>query len=311
MVVRGNVPLNIPCTPSNSVSALVLDDSCVAERDLSRHVMGRVKDLNSISNLHILLTKEGFLKVKLSYLGGLWVMIEVDNVATKQNLLKHIGVNSWFHSLQDAFHDFIGNKWGETMDIEDNFGSSFSRKRLCIKTKQPDSILEKFKVLFKGKVTMVRAKELFTWNPIFVEPKESVFISNDDSVQGDKSIPYRLHNSDEESEDDSDNDGGPETLFGENLPLNVSKGDVAANDVVKETTPLENAQVMYSSQEVHESSNGESTALTHSKVLNRGSILEVLEDMIRVGHSMGYNLEGGMKDIESIIGSQGVDDVLK
>nr|GEU52874.1 RNA-directed DNA polymerase, eukaryota [Tanacetum cinerariifolium] len=305
--VRGNVPLNIPRTP-NSVSALVLDDSCAAERDLSRHVMGRVKDLNSISNLRILLTKEGSLKVKLSYLGGLWVMIEVDKVATKQNLLKHIGVNSWFHSLQDAFHDF-----GETMDIEDNFGSSFARKRLCIKTKQPDSILEKFKVIFKGKVTMVRAKKHFTWNPIFVEPKESVFISYDDSVQGIKSIPDGLHNSDEESEDDSDNDGGPETLFGENSPSNVrsgemgkqhsddpikiydllnkkptgavhdassslshppsftpdisqvSKGDVAANDVVKETTPLVNAQVMYSSQEVHESSNGESTAPTHSK----------------------------------------------
>nr|GEW33033.1 RNA-directed DNA polymerase, eukaryota [Tanacetum cinerariifolium] len=251
--------------------------------------------------------REGFLKVKLSYLDGLWVMIEVDNVATKQNLLKHIGVNSWFHSLQDAFHDFvsderivwvdikgvplnvwsretflkIGNKWGETMDIEDNFGSSFTHKRLCIKTKQPDSILKKFKVIFKGKVTMVRAKELFTWNPIFVEPKESVFILDDDSVQGDKSIPDGLHNSDEESKDDSDNDGGPETLFGENSPSNVSKGDDVANDVVKETTPLVNSQVMYSSQEVHESSNRESTTPTHSKVLNGGSILEVLEDMIR------------------------------
>ncbi|GKC83932.1 RNA-directed DNA polymerase, eukaryota [Tanacetum coccineum] len=25
----------------------------------------------------------------------------------------------------------IGNKWGEALDIEDNFGSSFARKRLC------------------------------------------------------------------------------------------------------------------------------------------------------------------------------------
>nr|GEZ30668.1 RNA-directed DNA polymerase, eukaryota [Tanacetum cinerariifolium] len=320
--VRGNVPLNIPRTPSNTVSALVLDDSCAAERDLSRHVIGRVKDLNSISNLRILLTKEGSLKVKLSYLGGLWVMIEVDNVATKQNLLKHFSVNSWFHSLQDAFHDFVSDERIVWVDIE-------------------------------GKVTMVRAKELFTWNPIFVEPKESVFISDDDSVQGIKSIPDGLYNSDEESEDDSDNDCGTETLLGENSPSNVrseeigkqhsddpfkiydllnkqptgavydtssslshppgftldisqvSKGDVAANDVVKETTPLVNAQVMYSSQEVHESSNGESAAPTHSKVLNGGSILEVLEDMIRVGHSMGYNLEGCMKDIECIIGESG------
>ncbi|GJY51610.1 replication protein A 70 kDa DNA-binding subunit B [Tanacetum coccineum] len=43
----------------------------------------------------------------------------------------------------------MGNKWGEALDIEDNFGSSFARKRLCILTKQPESILEKFKVIFK------------------------------------------------------------------------------------------------------------------------------------------------------------------
>ncbi|GJS96727.1 RNA-directed DNA polymerase, eukaryota, partial [Tanacetum coccineum] len=224
--VRGKIPLTVPNTPSFSVSALVLDDSCAIVHDLSRHVMGRVKDLNFIPNLRFLLTKEGFPKVKLSYLGRLWVMVEMDNVASKQSLLKHVGVNSWFHNLQDAVHDFvsdervvwvdiegiplnvwsretfvkIGNKWGETMDIEDNFGSSFARKRLCVKTKQPDTILEKFKVIFKGKVFMVRAKELFTWNPIFLEPKESVYTSDDESVQGVKNKSVGLQHSDEESE---------------------------------------------------------------------------------------------------------------
>ncbi|PWA58059.1 RNA-directed DNA polymerase, eukaryota [Artemisia annua] len=179
--------MHTPPSPSCSVPVLVLDDSCVIDRDLSRHVMGRVKNLNSIPNLRSLLAKEGFPKVKLSYLGGLWVMIELDDVASKQSLLKHVGINSWFHNLQDAFHDFvsdecvvwvdiegipfnvwsrktfvkIGNKWGETMDIEDNFGSSFARKRLCIKTKQPDTILEKFKVTFRGKVFMVRKDDGF------------------------------------------------------------------------------------------------------------------------------------------------------
>ncbi|GKG27756.1 hypothetical protein Tco_0406083, partial [Tanacetum coccineum] len=73
---------------------------------------------------------------------------------------------------------------GEALDIEDNSGSSFARKRLCVLTKQLDTILEKFKVTFKGKVFMVQAKELFTWNPIFLEPKELVYTSDDESVQG-------------------------------------------------------------------------------------------------------------------------------
>ncbi|GJX85669.1 RNA-directed DNA polymerase, eukaryota [Tanacetum coccineum] len=54
----------------SSSPALVLDDSCVVERDLSCHVMGRVKDINSIPNLRILLAKEGFEHVKPVILGG-------------------------------------------------------------------------------------------------------------------------------------------------------------------------------------------------------------------------------------------------
>ncbi|GJY90321.1 RNA-directed DNA polymerase, eukaryota, partial [Tanacetum coccineum] len=101
----------------------------------------------------------------------------------------------------------IGNKWGEALDIEDNFGSSFARKRLCILTKQPESILEKFKVIFKGKVFVARAKELFTWNPSFLEPKESVYTSDDESKHGTKILNDGAQNSDVESDDECNVDG--------------------------------------------------------------------------------------------------------
>nr|GEW32757.1 RNA-directed DNA polymerase, eukaryota, reverse transcriptase zinc-binding domain protein [Tanacetum cinerariifolium] len=116
--VIGNTLSNVPLTPSLITTSLVLDDSCVSVRDLSQHVMGRVKDLNSISNLRTLLTKEGFSEVKLTYLGGMWVMIELDNEATKLKLLQHIGVNSWFHVLQAAIHDFVSDERVVWVDIE-------------------------------------------------------------------------------------------------------------------------------------------------------------------------------------------------
>ncbi|GKD82595.1 RNA-directed DNA polymerase, eukaryota [Tanacetum coccineum] len=50
-------PLIASVAPVSSSPALVLDDSCVVERDLSCHVMGRVKDINSIPNLRILLCR--------------------------------------------------------------------------------------------------------------------------------------------------------------------------------------------------------------------------------------------------------------
>ncbi|GJS26994.1 RNA-directed DNA polymerase, eukaryota, partial [Tanacetum coccineum] len=332
-------------------------------------------DINSIPNLRILLAKEGFEHVKLSYLGGLWVLIELDNEGSKQKFLDHVGVNSWFCTLLNAYNDFvsdervvwvdiegiplhvwsretfakIGNKWGEALDIEDNFGSSFARKRLCILTKQPESILEKFKVIFKGKVFVARAKELFTWNPSFLEPKESVYTSDDESKHGAKILNDGAQNSDVESDDECNVDGVSETIFSDNvdecnvdghgketdkhqsedpfgfydllnkLPAkgvrdastslshppgftpktsvthaNVGEicedGPTNGEDMVN--MPRVDAKVMDHSQEVHDSSNGESVSSFSHKVHNGGSILDILDDMVRVGHSMGYNLDG-------------------
>nr|GEZ28210.1 RNA-directed DNA polymerase, eukaryota [Tanacetum cinerariifolium] len=182
-VVNGSFPVGVHSPSISSASVLVLDDSCVVERDLSNHVMGKVKYVSSISNLWTLIMEERFSVVNLVYLGGLWVMIECVNAETKANMLQHTRVKSWFHVLQNAVHDF-----GEALDIEDNVDSSFGRKRLCIKTKLPLSILESFKVIFKGKVYMVRAKELFTWNPIFLGQKEMEYTSDEDSDVGPQKV---------------------------------------------------------------------------------------------------------------------------
>nr|GEY33677.1 hypothetical protein [Tanacetum cinerariifolium] len=155
------------------------------------------------------------------------------------------------------------------MDIEENLVSSFARKRLCIKTKQADNILEKFKVIFKGKVYMARAKKLFAWTLIFLDHKESEYISDDESLHGakNKSVGSQHGEDDlvDDLVDDNDVEGVSETFL-----------------------------VMNNSQEVHENvtSNGESAFNYAHNAHNGGSILEVLDDMIRVGQSMGYAMEG-------------------
>ncbi|GKF39483.1 hypothetical protein Tco_0119544, partial [Tanacetum coccineum] len=42
-----------------------------------------------------------------------------------------------------------------------------------------------------------------------------------------------------------------------------------------------------------------------------GSILGILEEMIKVGQTMGFTMEGCTNDMEKIIGSQGVDGVFR
>ncbi|GJV19274.1 RNA-directed DNA polymerase, eukaryota [Tanacetum coccineum] len=129
----------------------------------------------------------------MSYLGGLWVMIEMESLNSKEKLMQHAGVASWFNNLGNAQVDFvsrerivwvdiegvpihvwsratfnkIGSKWGEVMELEESKDDLFARKRICIKTKQENNILEKFKIIVKGKVFVIKAKELFMWSPTF------------------------------------------------------------------------------------------------------------------------------------------------
>ncbi|GKD67707.1 RNA-directed DNA polymerase, eukaryota, partial [Tanacetum coccineum] len=117
MVKERNAP-NSSSFPPLPTSMVVLDDSCLSSRNLSLHVMGKVRDPNSIPNLCSILLKEGFPGVSMSYLGGLWVLIESDSSDSKSKLLQHTGVKSWFDTLQDAVHDFVSEDRIVWVDIE-------------------------------------------------------------------------------------------------------------------------------------------------------------------------------------------------
>nr|GEZ74519.1 RNA-directed DNA polymerase, eukaryota [Tanacetum cinerariifolium] len=235
-------------TSGSSISAspaLVLDENCIVEKDFTKHAMRRVKDASSISNLQVILHDEGFVDVKLKYLGGLWVMLEFEKEETKANLMTHTGANSWFQIIHEVIHDFvsderivwvdiegvplnawtsetfsrIGKKWGETLNIEDQIAHSYSRKRVCILTKSLVSILESFKIIVKGKVFMVRAKELFIWNPCFSVNKEAASSSDDESIHGERFNDDNLSFASEEEEGEfnaSNAEGVAETVFGDN-----------------------------------------------------------------------------------------------
>ncbi|GKD04379.1 RNA-directed DNA polymerase, eukaryota, reverse transcriptase zinc-binding domain protein [Tanacetum coccineum] len=102
-------------------------------------------------------------------------MIEFQSTSTKENFLSHVGVGSWFSSLQqasDSFHadervawiDIEGvplkawttntftkiiTKWGDLLYEDDKEETCFHRKRVCIKTKMNGNIFESFKIIVK------------------------------------------------------------------------------------------------------------------------------------------------------------------
>nr|GEV55346.1 reverse transcriptase domain-containing protein [Tanacetum cinerariifolium] len=201
--VNGATPSVQPGYSISPTPALVLDDECIVERDFSKCAMRRVKVFDSIPNLQSILADERFVNVKISYLGGLWVMFEFDKVDMKMNMMNHIGVNSWFQAIQDVIQDFVSDECVVWIDIE-------------------------------GKVFMVRAKELFTWNPNFESHKEKVYSSNDISVQWEELNENRFNlNEKEEGElNGSEDEEVAETIFMDNSSPSINHNQMIRRCVV-------------------------------------------------------------------------------
>ncbi|GJV25453.1 RNA-directed DNA polymerase, eukaryota [Tanacetum coccineum] len=329
----------------------------------------------------VIFHNEGFHNTRIVYLGGLWVLVELNSSKSKLKFMKHVGVASWFSHLCNAQSDFvakeriawvdiegvplnawsrltfqkIASKWGEMVDLEEGNDDLFARKRICVKTNHVENILESFKLVVKGKVFWARAKELFVWSPSFKEVPTNDACSDDGSVKVNEEV-NGFNNGDEES----DNEAVSDTYFGDNGedqgceqphgesksspdPFNIYDILDKRSKVVRPSisdssipyppgfTPLGDEQVNTTrsapvvdskrssakslrsssrvldvSAEVENTDNGFSDSIVKGfKPKEGGSILEILEEMIMVGQTMGFSMEGCTKDMEKIIGSQG------
>ncbi|GKA17786.1 hypothetical protein Tco_0697623, partial [Tanacetum coccineum] len=48
--------------------------------------MGKIKDINALPNLYLILSNKGFKNVKLTHLGDLWVLLELDTIETTEKI---------------------------------------------------------------------------------------------------------------------------------------------------------------------------------------------------------------------------------
>ncbi|GKB56748.1 hypothetical protein Tco_0912934, partial [Tanacetum coccineum] len=78
---------------------------------------------------------------------------------------------------------------GEILDTEDQEEDGFYTKRLCIYSKLGNNIYENFKVIFRGKVFVLRAKEIPGWVPEFADE----FDDDDESEEGSKGATANSH----------------------------------------------------------------------------------------------------------------------
>nr|GEV97170.1 RNA-directed DNA polymerase, eukaryota [Tanacetum cinerariifolium] len=69
--------------------------------------IARVKEFASLSNLKMVLNNEGFDNFKIQYMGELWVLLEFASEDSKILFHANVGVGSWFSQLIQASMDFI------------------------------------------------------------------------------------------------------------------------------------------------------------------------------------------------------------
>ncbi|GJY84731.1 nucleotide-binding alpha-beta plait domain-containing protein [Tanacetum coccineum] len=348
----------------DNTPTMVLDETCLNNQEYSLCLLGKVKEFASLTNLKVVLAKEGFSNFEIKYMGGFWVMIVFQDDETKNRFQSNVAAGSWFSQIIQAHNEFnleervmwveiegvpckwwskntfkrIASKWGTMLNGEELEEGGFNSNRLCICTKMKTVLVESFKIVYRGKVCWVRAIEVPGWVPDFEEDSdvESNDGSHEDEVQG-------VTSGDRNNlEGDSDVDEVLETCFeDESIKQSMDENFVrqrsrkyppgfTPNDAG--ATPLD---VPDDASDENITSNGkedggslekqtrvrnavctdanESMCSGHFKksVAPRtgGSIIQLIDDLVTVGQTMGYDMTGCIKNLEEIIKSQGVNDV--
>nr|GEX13663.1 RNA-directed DNA polymerase, eukaryota [Tanacetum cinerariifolium] len=271
--------------------SIVLGDECVNDNNLSNALLGRV-------------------------------LLEFKSEESKNKFKDNVSVASWFSQIIEASTNFevegriawvevegvpfklwsgntffrIANKWGKLLDVDDQEETCFHSKRLCIHMKSG-------------------ADDEDETNSMERECDGQKFGGMDEN-NDDKEVPDIMFEDEELVSDDSLKYPPGYTPFdGTNEKTESDVVDRVQKCEDLKTGNKEKVNDAYSDCQDYNNSkvNGnESFSSGHFKKseLPRtgGSIIGVLEEVVKVGQVMGYKMEGCISNLGEIIGSQGVDE---
>ncbi|GKB31504.1 hypothetical protein Tco_0870905 [Tanacetum coccineum] len=111
-------------------------DDVLTSRDLSKTLLGRVKEFASLSNLKVVLKNEGFDEIKLQYMGELWVLLEFPSSKIKELFQENRGLDrgkvfvlrakeipGWVPEFADEFDDDDESEEGSKGDTANSHGA--------------------------------------------------------------------------------------------------------------------------------------------------------------------------------------------
>ncbi|GJZ54948.1 RNA-directed DNA polymerase, eukaryota [Tanacetum coccineum] len=187
--------------------------------------------------------------------------------------------------------------------------------RGCVKVKSNVIINDKTKIIVKGKIFWLLIKELETWSLNFKDGND------DDSSSKDESFDEEMENksgsieNDFELDNDNDldhrhNDKEASASLDPKFPPGFTPAEVVENVMEDnlERAPKPKDDVVDTNKDTNSATSRYNDVFKHKL---GGSILHVMDELIKVGQTMGYNMEGCMKNIEAIISTQGDHQVFR
>nr|GEW00665.1 putative ribonuclease H-like domain-containing protein [Tanacetum cinerariifolium] len=286
---------------------MVLDETCLNHEDFSLCLLEKVKEFASLTNLKVLLDKR-----------VIWE--EVKGVPYKW----------WSRSTFSR----ITSRWGTLLNGEELEEEGYHSNRICIRTKLKMVVFDSFKMVYRGMTCWVRAIEVPGWVPNFEEDGEKGYDVNDGSHKDD--MYGRVSRNLKDVEGESDKEEVPESNFEEVPDKSIFEGNsIRQNDVHFEDpfciyevlntkrdgkniddkhedslkyllgfTPNEEEDVRVEKVDNWSDENSVNDGHEDEKPevpRKGGSILELIDDLINVGQTMGYDMTECIKKWKKLL----------
>nr|GEW46201.1 nucleotide-binding alpha-beta plait domain-containing protein [Tanacetum cinerariifolium] len=272
---------------------------------------GMVKQFASLANLKLALGNEGFVDITIKYMGELWVMFEFNSEETINKFRDNVSVASWFSQIIEVATDFeiegriawvevqgipfklwsgntfsrIATKWGKLLDVDDQEETCFHSKR-HVEGESIDKNVDKSEDPFNIYPLLNKNKPMDgsvnkSGSSLKYPPGFTPIDGN-----GENSIPA----------EDGMIRNVREVRTGNRDENNDAFSDIRVNSYTKEA-----------GTESLSSSHFKKSELPRTG----GSILGLLDEVVKVGQVMGYKMVGCISNMAEIIESQGVKDVYR
>nr|GEW35694.1 RNA-directed DNA polymerase, eukaryota [Tanacetum cinerariifolium] len=181
----------------------------------------------------------------------------------------------------------IADKWGKLLDVDDQDEACFHSKRLCVYMKSGNSIREDFKIIHRD------------------TDKHSDGDRVPDSIFEDEEL-VKSYVDGKHSEKKMENSKDPFNLYSIlNCQKQLDKKDIESDNSLNECCEVNNVK----------GSGNSSISSGHFKVYEiprtGGSMVGLLEEVVKVRQVMGFKMEGCILNLEEIIGSQRVEEAIQ